>query len=34
MITNTSGSLEYVNPAFTRITGYGREEVLGKTPGY
>ena len=32
MITNTSGSLEYVNPAFTRITGYGREEVLGKNP--
>src|SRR5215470_8598257 len=22
----------YVNPAFTRMTGYAREEVIGKTP--
>ncbi len=32
MITNTAGEIEYVNPAFTRITGYSREEVLGTEP--
>src|ERR1700683_1469734 len=29
VITNIAGGIEYVNPAFTRITGYAREEVLG-----
>ena len=32
VITNASGAIEYVNPAFTRITGYSREEVLGQNP--
>jgi PAS domain S-box-containing protein len=32
LITNTRGEIEYVNPAFTRTTGYSREEVLGQTP--
>jgi len=32
IITNTSGIIEYVNPAFTRISGFSREEALGKTP--
>jgi two-component system, cell cycle sensor histidine kinase and response regulator CckA len=32
VITNLAGDIEYVNPAFTRITGYGREEVLGENP--
>ena len=32
VITNTNGDIEYVNPAFTRITGYNRQEVLGKNP--
>jgi two-component system cell cycle sensor histidine kinase/response regulator CckA len=32
VITNAAGSIEYVNPAFTHITGYSREEVLGKNP--
>ena len=32
VITNTDGDIEYVNPAFTRITGYSREEVLGQNP--
>ena len=31
-ITDTSGAIEYVNPAFERITGYGREEVLERNP--
>jgi PAS domain S-box-containing protein len=32
VITNPAGEIEYINPAFTRITGYSREEVLGGTP--
>jgi two-component system, cell cycle sensor histidine kinase and response regulator CckA len=32
IITNTNGQIEYVNPAFTAITGYSREEALGKNP--
>jgi len=30
-ITDHSGVIEYVNPAFETITGYSREEVSGKT---
>lgn len=32
MITAANGDILDVNQAFTRITGYGREEVLGKNP--
>ena len=32
VITKTTGDIEYVNPAFTRITGYSCEEVLGQNP--
>jgi sigma-B regulation protein RsbU (phosphoserine phosphatase) len=32
VISNTSGIIEYVNPAFEETTGYSREEALGKTP--
>ena len=32
IITNPQGIIEYVNPAFTRITGYTREEALGQNP--
>jgi PAS domain S-box-containing protein len=32
VITDTDGAIRYVNPAFERITGYRREEVLGKNP--
>ncbi len=32
VITNVKGEIEYVNPAFSRMTGYSAEEVLGKTP--
>ncbi len=31
-ITDTEGNIEYVNPAFERITGYSREEAIGKKP--
>jgi diguanylate cyclase (GGDEF)-like protein/PAS domain S-box-containing protein len=31
-IADAEARLFYVNPAFERITGYQREEVLGKTP--
>lgn len=32
VITDTSGRIEYVNPKFSEITGYTREECLGKNP--
>ena len=32
LITDPQAHILYVNPAFTRITGYLREEVLGQTP--
>ena len=32
VITDTNNNLIEVNPAFTRITGYEREEVIGKNP--
>jgi len=33
IITDSDGVIEYVNPAFEELTGYGREEVVGRTPG-
>ncbi len=32
VITDATGAIEYVNPAFTRVTGYSSEEVLGQNP--
>ena len=32
VITNREGRIEYVNPAFERIMGYQRAEVLGASP--
>ncbi|HDR05042.1 MAG TPA: PAS domain S-box protein, partial [Candidatus Marinimicrobia bacterium] len=32
IITNEHSEIEYVNEAFTAVTGYCKEEVLGKTP--
>jgi len=32
MITDHLGTIEYVNPAFEKLTGYSRAEACGKTP--
>ena len=32
IITNTKGTIEYVNPKFTEISGYSFEEVKGSNP--
>ena len=32
IITDTKGNIEYVNPKFTKITGYNSEEVIGINP--
>ena len=32
VITDPHAVILYVNPAFTRVTGYSREEAVGKTP--
>ncbi len=31
VVTNKEGIIEYINPAFENITGYTKEECLGKT---
>ena len=30
IITDTEGSVEYVNPAFEKVSGYSRDEILGR----
>lgn len=32
LITDKEGTIEYVNPAFEKTTGYSKEEALGQTP--
>ncbi len=32
VITDATGTIEYVNPCFTKSTGYTADEVIGKTP--
>lgn len=32
VITDSEGKIVYINPAFERITGYTRDEVIGKHP--
>ncbi|CAG2160492.1 diguanylate cyclase domain-containing protein [Cupriavidus numazuensis] len=32
MITDANGVIEKVNPAFSRLTGYGQSELIGNTP--
>ncbi|MFK5891149.1 MAG: PAS domain S-box protein [Flavobacteriaceae bacterium] len=32
VVTNKNGIIEFVNPAFTKLSGYKVEEVIGQTP--
>lgn len=32
LVTNADGTIETVNPAFTRLTGYEKSEVIGRNP--
>ena len=32
LITNSAGTIEYVNPALERITGYANSELIGRNP--
>jgi PAS domain S-box-containing protein len=32
MITDKSGNIQYINPKFSEVTGYKREEAIGKNP--
>jgi len=32
VITDTAGTIEYVNPKFTEVTGYASEEAVGQNP--
>ncbi|MCH8346206.1 MAG: PAS domain S-box protein, partial [Chloroflexi bacterium] len=32
IITDSNGTIQYVNPKFTQVTGYTAEEAIGKTP--
>ncbi len=34
VITNLEGQIEYVNPAFEKVTGYSAREALGKNPRF
>ena len=34
VITDRDGTIERVNPAFTRLTGYGAAEVVGRNPRF
>ena len=33
IITDRNGLIEYVNPGFCRLSGYGEDEVIGRKPG-
>ncbi len=34
MITDSNGKIEYINPAYTTLTGYSEEEALGGDSGF
>lgn len=34
IITDKNGAIQYVNPYFSQVTGYSREEVTGKNPRF
>lgn len=34
IITNIEGDIQYVNPAFTKLSGYTEKEVLGQNPRF
>jgi PAS domain S-box-containing protein len=34
LITDTEGNIHYCNPAFERVTGYSRNEVIGRNPRF
>ena len=34
LITDTKARIEYANPAFTEITGFSMNEVIGRNPGF
>jgi PAS domain S-box-containing protein len=34
IITATDGAIEYANPKFTEVTGYGLDEVVGQNPRF
>ena len=31
-VTDAEGIIEFVNPAFERLSGYSKEEAVGETP--
>ena len=33
VITDQTGTVEYVNPAFTEVSGYSSDEIIGRNPG-
>jgi sigma-B regulation protein RsbU (phosphoserine phosphatase) len=32
LITDEDGNIQYINPAFERVTGYSRPEIMGRNP--
>src|ERR1039457_6882756 len=34
VITDAAGNIQYVNPAFTAMTGYSCEEITGQNPRF